>query len=361
MWDEVKDQRLTTASLLREATERLNSNRCLRQERHFHHEVIDERLARQLFLKLPSDLRLEDMPRVAARAFEAFVSAQRAEKVLLREIALSRFLSEAAATSDFERGFRETSSVDFLVYARAPYDLPLVALEYDGLYHRIDDKKAEKDEAKNALLGNAGVPLVRVGSDVAPARPSKYEYEYHEVHPRLPVLLGIVAEISKLHLRNVKSIRSSVEAMGRRCDFVSGSQFGKRFDELQETDQRYVLAEALQYVEENVTDPCEGTGWEVDYYDWVNTTPQQQLDANGFLDVAVEDFCIGDSTKGRWARGRLKTRVGATHSLRTPSIELVAPGLSRDDCTRFVDRHLVRAFVDAAIRRIDDEAHHRKG
>lgn len=347
-WTEIAASQVLPAALVREAGEQFMAGRYRLVKPHWHHETIDERLQSALLLKMPRRLEEANLSDAAQGAVDAYLGRRRAELLVLREVALSRFLTESAAADQAQRDLRLSSSVDFLVYARPPLGVPLAVLEYDGAVHRSNPRKQENDRAKDAMLLRAGIPIVRVASNLAPAQAVQMGPRHCEVHPRLPILLGLLAEMSDLALRNSRRAHWLAGRLSRQI-----GAFGEReFEALTSAEQEHVLRWLLRDQADHALENAEGQGWTPSLEEQLNDRIEQLLLDAGIDPEIVSHFAIESSSTGRRATGRLKLPTGGQIRLETVSVALTAPGMRETDCKQFVDRHLRKAFVDAASERL---------
>ena len=102
-------------------------------------------------------------------------SEKRVERVLRRHLTGTRYrhcpqvsLSKAVGKSEGEHlpphefNMLRGGSLDFLIVTDT--DSPVLAVEFDGPYHKKDERQQLRDIAKNKLCYKAGLPLLRVRS-----------------------------------------------------------------------------------------------------------------------------------------------------------------------------------------------------
>lgn len=347
-WSDVQARELVPASLAREAKVAFDKGHQIRWRRHEHHEVIVALMAETLQLAWPQSIESTELSSDEVKIVERGLSERRSTLLLAREVALSRFVPELAANSSLERSMRETSSVDFLIYARPPLNLPLLVIEYDGKEHRTDERKIAKDLAKDAMLIGIGLPILRIGSDTAPAQFFPNRSNEVNVHPRLPMLIRVAEVISALELRNKLREPDRMKLLAAQISSVSVGRYCKSADKLDGRQLEFVLSESFRRDRESQIELGEADGWNHDIDEANLYSLKGLLGLAGLSEDAIEDFAIFDVISGREARGKLRLSRGAQVSLRTPSLRLMAPGLTEADCIRLVDIQLTETLVDDA-------------
>jgi len=106
------------------------------------------------FLNREEEIALQELSSVAAdNALRVFPKTRLSDVLLKGDARLPERIFNYYTRSHF----------DFLVIE--PNGKPFMAIEYDGPFHHTDPKQAERDQIKNQLCKDSGLPLLRVNAN----------------------------------------------------------------------------------------------------------------------------------------------------------------------------------------------------
>lgn len=105
--------------------------------------------------------------------------------------------------SDALKKFYKTSSFDILVCTKPPESKPIMAIEFDGPHHESDEQK-RKDNLKDFLCEEAGLPLIRVTGKYLPQNHHSLSWYAKDNEFRTFLIRYVVRSLSSNYLYEQK-------------------------------------------------------------------------------------------------------------------------------------------------------------
>jgi hypothetical protein len=260
--------------------------------------------------------------------------------LVLEEVALQRLVNFPSCSCNQVRKFIHASSLDIVVVS-SEEDLPsvpLMAIEFDGPGHATPQQQI-KDELKDTLLADAGIPLLRVKySDVVLRRWSTSSSEQVDAMMRyLSPLKRLVRLLVADKLKEWREAGRTYRYVVRQ-DEIALSQYGKHFHELGETELvELERSEAIVDLRLGRDHDLYCTQREAEFDKYLQELPNflrhKKLDPRRAEDLVID--AIGQTSwKGRFT--------------------FVSPNGERRDldlpCVHFNSVGLQRASIDAAVK-----------
>jgi hypothetical protein len=297
---------------------------------HTEEAHLKRNIAQQLHLAWPDELDSTKIDADTVLLVNAELEKQKSKFSVFRDVAVSCITSVSAdeqIDSDMQRVF-DTSDVDFVIHGKAPHNIPLLAVEYDGESHRTNPRKIATDKAKDRLLAAAGIALLRIGTDVTRS------YSPGEVmerqHLRLSPILRIAKEILErsviLRTRADEDRRLLVRDMGETST-IAKALYDKKMAKLDmnQLENAWKIQQSALQLECSLTD-AERAADDLD--DEVGHRLESHLEALGVDPACVLGFLIHSTRYGAVGKARLQLNDGsAIRSVETASVSLNAPFL----------------------------------
>lgn len=320
---------------------------------HEEEAALKTDIARHLHLAWPEALDRSALDADTIALVTSFLGEQRGQFAIFRDVAMSRIIDLVpgeVVDRDMRKVF-DTSDVDVVIHGRPPCNIPLLAIEYDGDKHRTDQKKMANDRAKDALLGCAGIALLRIGTDRASAK--RMHETQQKRHWRLAPMLDIARVILEHrlveHTRAAKD-RARMAHVIVETSSIARALYDKALTELNPTQQGHALGvRQLARTDEHILLDA-GRTWE-DLEEESSHGFSAQLGNYGVDPTWVSDVAICSTSCGYVGRARLKfDDGGAVRSIETVAVSLNAPSLQAETIARLVKMQVYAELAYQAFR-----------
>lgn len=314
---------------------------------HVAESLLKSKLKQHLICALPESLDRSRLDDETLTLFREEFKKQSARFSVFRDVAVSRILSVNPGDPvdpDMQRVY-DTSDVDFVIHGRAPHNIPLLAIEYDGREHRTDQKKIINDQAKNRLLSAAGIALMRIGTDKArvrlPGQPSRPE---HQCLPPMLDLARVILERRIVQHTRAGEDRAHYARLGHDMRSIAHALYGKPPGEI-DAEQR---AKALSVVQAGYQDVCQEVIADrvaEDLIDDMDSSLTGQLEQHGLDPSCLSDVTIVPTPYGHVGKARLQLDDGsAVRSVTTVPVSLSAPFMPAEAV-----EHLIQLQIHAEL------------
>jgi hypothetical protein len=316
---------------------------------HEEEAALKTEIARYLHLAWPEALDRSTLDADTIALVTSFLDEQRGRFAIFRDVAVSRLIDLVpgeVVDRDMRKVF-DTSDVDVVIHGRPPYNVPLLAIEYDGDKHRTDQKKMANDRAKDALLKGAGIALLRIGTDRASAK--RVQETQQKRHLRLAPMLDIARVILERQLMEHTRAAEDSARMAHvivEAGSIARALYDRPLTELNPTQHAHALGvQQLGRGDEHFLLDA-GRAWE-DLEEEISYGFAAQLDNYGVDPTWVFDVAIYATSCGYVGKARLKLDDGgAVRSIET----VAAPSLQADTVASLVKMQVYAELAYQAFR-----------
>lgn len=310
---------------------------------HTEEARLKRTLAQHLFLAWPDELDAAQLDRETVASLKAEFEKRRSELSIFRDVAVSRMISVLPGDQvdpDMRRVFH-TSDVDFVIHGRAPHNMPLLAIEYDGREHRTNQDKMATDKAKDRLFAAAGIALMRIGTDRAAApRPNQaFEERHQRLIPMLEIARALLERTVTLRARADEDLRQRLRDV-QEIGTIAKALYGKEMAGLGAAEKVNALSiQQLARMEECSLTDAERAAEDQD--DEASHTLDSQLAAFGVDPGCVSNFSIHATLHGHVGKARLQLNDGsAVRSIETVAVSVSAPFLPQETIDQLVNMQI---------------------
>lgn len=289
-----------------------------------------------------------------------FLREREGKLSLYREAALSRVLCWRDAPAQWQSDYLSKTSFDLVIAEAAPDARPLLAMEFDGPFHR-NPKQKEKDLIKDQACESAALPLFRLSCADVPKGIGVVGGVLQDNIPQLvrthtrqraiEFAVNFAYERSKVNLEVSDSWVREVHAISKIFNRLKTNSSARR-------DDAELWAQASHLYDATAIDPEEATRYLAQWY-WEERYPDAWPHSQFAWDLVVDIARLGakltaqtitPTPNGAVASAILESRDGRVQIRRfqSPLIQLDIIGLPREERGRLLRAYLSEWILLAA-------------